>query len=105
MKFNLVDGEVRFLTHKVEWQERGETQTREFYDPAKKDAFIDRLQERDIEYTVTKYDPPSQEIRNKVSGKKFNTIEEARQFIESDIEPVTLESLAEIVADIIGGAI
>lgn len=105
MKFNLVDGEVRFLTHKVEWQERGETQTREFYDPAKKDAFVTRLQERDIEYTVTKYDPPSQEIRNKVSGKKFNTIEEARQFIESDIEPVTLESLAEIVADIIGGAI
>jgi len=105
MKFYLVGGEVRFLTHKVEWQERGETQTREFYDPAKKDAFIDRLQERDIEYTVTKYDPPSQEIRNKVSGKKFDTIEEARQFIESDIEPVTLESLAEIVADIIGGAI
>ena len=105
MKFYLVDGEVRFLTHKVEWQERGETQTKEFYDPAKKDAFIDRLQERDIEYTVTKYDPPSQEIRNKVSGKKFNTIEEARQFIEIDIEPVTLESLAEIVADIIGGAI
>ena len=105
MEFCLVDGEVRFLTHKVEWQERDRHQEREFYDPAKKDAFITRLQERDIEYTVTKYDPPSQEIRNKVSGKKFNTIEEARQFIESDIEPVTLESLAEIVADIIGGAI
>jgi len=105
MKFYLVSGEVKFLTHKVEYERNGETVEREFYDPAKKNAFITRLQERDIEYTVTKYDPPSQEIRNKVSGKKFNTIEEARQFIESDIEPVTLESLAEIVADIIGGAI
>ena len=59
----------------------------------------------EINPQVTEYSAPSQELLDRVEGKKFNTIEEARQFIESDIEPVTLESLAEIVADIIGGAV
>lgn len=87
MKFNLVDGKVRFLTHKVEWQERGETQTREFYDPAKKDAFIARLAEREIEFAVTELEQPSQEIIDRVEGRKFNTIEEARKAINGTEKP------------------
>jgi hypothetical protein len=87
MKFYLVDGEVRFLTHKVEWQERGETQTREFYDPAKKDAFIARLTDRGIEYTVTELEQPTQSQIDRVVGRKFNTIEEARKAINGTEEP------------------
>ena len=107
MKFYLVDGEVRFLTHKVEWQERDRHQEREFYDPAKKDAFVTRLQERDIEYTVTPYDMPSQEVLDKVAGRKFNTIAEAQDFIDNGekLDEITELQLAmvELYEFVIGG--
>ena len=38
MKFYLVNGEVRFLTHKVEYKGR----TREFYDAEKKKYFYSK---------------------------------------------------------------
>ena len=92
MKFNLVDGEVKFLTHKVEYEQKGETIVREFYDEDKKNAFVDRLQERNIEYTVTEYEQPSQDIIDRVAGKKFNTIKEAKAFIDGNLplEPIDI---------------
>ena len=91
MKFYLVDGEVRFLTHKVEWQERDRHQEREFYDPAKKDALIARLTDRGIEYTVTELEQPTQSQIDRVVGRKFNTIEEARKAIEGTASPTAEE--------------
>lgn len=95
MKFYLVDGEVRFLTHKVEWQERGETQTREFYDLAKKDAFVTQLNALNIPYEVTEHDLPSQDVLGRVTGRKFNTAEEAKAFIEQNDVEVLKSELAE----------
>ena len=95
MKFYLVGGEVKFPTHKIEWKkirkERNEdgelvdveiTETRDFYDADKKDAYIARLAEREIEFAVTELEQPSQEIIDRVEGRKFNTIEEARKAID-----------------------
>lgn len=96
--FYLVNGEVKFLTHNVEWQEIrkqrneegklievAENRESEFYDIEKKDAFIAKLRERGIEPTVTEYEQPTQEIIDKVSGKKFNTVAEARAFIDGTL--------------------
>lgn len=100
MKFYLVSGEVKFPTHKVEWKkirkERNEegqlvdveiTETRDFYDSDKKNAYINGLTERNIEYTVTEHEQPSQEIIDRVEGRKFNTIEEARKAINGTEKP------------------
>ena len=100
MKFYLVNGEVKFLTHKVEWQETrrqrneegqlvevAENRERDFYDIEKKDAFIARLADREIEFAVTELEQPSQEIIDRVEGRKFNTIEEARKAINGTEEP------------------
>ena len=116
MEFCLVDGEVKFLTHKVEWQETRrqrneegqlvevtENREREFYDTEKKDAFIAKLRERGIEPTVTEYEQPSQEIINKVAGKKFSTIEEARKAIEGTASPTAeeiIQSMALAIAEL-----
>lgn len=118
MKFYLVNGEVKFLTHKVEWRktrkERNEegqlvdveiTETRDFYDADKKNAYINGLTERNIEYTVTEYEQPSQEIIDMVAGKRFGRKSEAQAFIEHGIEPLSLNLLAEVLSDIIGGAV
>lgn len=51
---------------------------------------------------------PGKDIVEALPNMLFSSIEEARNFIENGIEPetkVTLESLSEVVADIIGGAI
>ena len=82
MNFYLVNGEVKFLTHKLEYEQKGETIVREFYDEDKKNAFVTRLQERGVDYTVTEYEQPSQDIIDRVAGKKFNTIAEAQACID-----------------------
>ena len=101
--FYLVNGEVKFLTHKVEYEQKGETIVREFYDEDKKNAFVTRLQERNIEYTVTEYEQPSQDIIDRVAGKKFNTIEEARKAIEGTASPTAeeiIQSMAMAIAEL-----
>jgi len=116
MEFCLVDGEVKFLTHKVEWQETRrqrneegqlievtENREHEFYDTEKKDAFIEILRKRGIEPVVTEYEQPSQEIIDRVAGKKFNTIEEARKAINGTEEPSKdelIQSMALAIAEL-----
>ena len=113
MEFCLVDGEVKFLTHKVEWQETrrqrneegqlievAENREREFYDTEKKDAFIAKLRERGIEPTVTEYEQPTQEIIDKVSGKKFNTVSEAQAFINGTLPPDPIDILGQRIFEL-----
>jgi len=116
MNFYLVNGEVKFLTHKVEWQETrkqmneegqlievAENREREFYDTEKKDAFIEILRKRGIEPVVTEYEQPSQDIIDRVAGKKFNTIEEARKAIEGTASPTAeeiIQSMALAIAEL-----
>ena len=101
MKFNLVDGYIKFITHTVEVHNLEHS----FYDEESKNNFTQRLDDKNIEYTVTEHEYPSEEILQHVEGKKFNTIAEAQAFIDTGIEPVTLETLIEVVADFIGGAL
>jgi hypothetical protein len=98
MKFYLVDGEVKFLTHKVEWEENEETFEIEFYDLEKKDALLTRLAEREITPTVTEYEQPSQDILDLVAGKKFETIAEAQALIDNPNESKIEELKAQIQA-------
>ena len=113
MNFYLVNGEVKFLTHKVEWQETRrqrneegqlvevtENREREFYDTEKKDAFIAKLRERGIEPTVTEYEQPTQEIIDKVSGKKFNTVSEAQAFINGTLPPDPIDILGQRIFEL-----
>jgi hypothetical protein len=113
MEFYLVDGEVKFLTHKIEWQETRkqineegqlievtENRKREFYDTEKKDAFIAKLRERGIEPTVTEYEQPTQEIIDKVSGKKFNTVSEAQAFINGTLLPDPIDILGQRIFEL-----
>lgn len=62
IKFYLVDGEVKFLTHKVEYMQGNEQREINFYDVTKKDAYIAKLAEREITPTVTEYEQPSSEL-------------------------------------------
>lgn len=83
MNYKWADGKIKFCTH-----------------------------EKDGEYYFaevegsTPIEPPSAEIVAKCEGKTFKNYSEAKAFIEGGcIEPLSIESLAEVVADIIGGAI
>ena len=75
MKFYLVGGQIKFLTHKVEYTQRNEQKEMSFYDVEKKDALLARLVEREITPTVTEYEQPSAELLAKCEGKTFNTYE------------------------------
>ena len=110
MNFYLVNGEVKFLTHKVEWQETrkqrneegqlievAEKRERDFYDIEKKDAFIARLTDRRIEYTVIELEQPTQSQIDRVVGRKFNTIEEARKAINGT-EEISKDELIQSMA-------
>ncbi len=101
MKFYLVDGEVKFLTHKVEYKGR----VTEFYDVEKKDAFVLKLQERNVEYTETEIEQPAQDIVDKVDGKKFNTIAEARGYMDGTLPKSQLEILQETVDTLVLSAL
>lgn len=101
MKFNLVDGYIKFITHTVEVHDLEHS----FYDEESKNNFTQHLDDKNIEYTVTEHEQPSEEILQRVEGKKFNTIAEAQTFIDTGLEPVTLETLIEVVADFIGGVL
>jgi len=118
MEFYLVDGEVKFLTHKVEWQETrkqrneegqlievAEKRERDFYDIEKKDAFVNHLQERNIDYVETEIKQPSQDIINKVEGKKFNTIAEAQAYMDGTLPKSQLEILQETVDTLVLSAL
>lgn len=119
MNFCLVNGEIVFLTHKVEWEETLKkrnseteemeeiikTRVRKFYDLEKKNTLLSELTDKEIQPIVTEYDEPSGEILQRCMGKKFNTMQEAKDFMENGVEKVTIEMLSEVLADLIGGAI
>jgi len=105
MNFYLVNGEVKFLTHKVEYEQKGETIVREFYDEDDKNAFVDRLQERNIEYVETEIEQPTQDIVDKVDGKKFNTIAEAQAYMDGTLPKSQLEILQETVDTLVLSAL
>ena len=108
MKFYLVDGYIKFLTHTVETDrmkriidpdtkevtyEVGGVTSRAFYSIEDKNAYLQRLEEAqentpyEIEPRVTEHEAPSQELLDRVEGKKFNTIAEAQAFIDSGTLP------------------
>ena len=95
MKFYLVDGEVKFLTHKVEYMQGNEQREINFYDVTKKDAYIAKLAEREITPTVTEYEQPSLELLAKCEGKTFKNYSEAKSFIEGNNIAMLKAELAE----------
>lgn len=119
MKFYLVGGKIKFLTHKVEWQwvrkqKNGEGEivdvvedkTDEFYDMEKKDALLGYLAEREITPTVTEYDQPSAELLAMCDGRIFNSYDEALIFIETGaIHKTELQILQETVDQLVLAAL
>ncbi|NLB82349.1 MAG: hypothetical protein GX800_12235 [Clostridiaceae bacterium] len=128
-RFHLVNGKVKILTHAVSYErmtpmrdeETKEVQytfdrveSRDFYSAEDKDTYLGRLEEMkeklpyEIDPQVTEYPAPSQELFDRVEGKKFNTIAEAKAFIADELplsETDTLAlAIAEIYEMIIGGA-
>lgn len=97
MRFYLTNGEVQFLKCEVAYNGK----TKEFYDIGKKQKFIELLQDRNIGYTETEVEQPAQDIVDKVEGKKFNTIAEARGYIDGTGEPTKdeiIQSMAIAIA-------
>lgn len=110
MKFYLVDGYIKFLTHTVEidrmkriidpdtkevaYEIAGVT-SRAFYSIEDKNAYLQHLEEAqentpyEIEPRVTEHEAPSQELLDRVEGKKFNTMQEAQAFINTGKFPLT----------------
>ena len=139
MKFHLVDGYIKFLTHTVFYERKKplrdeETQriirdeetkevqytldrveSRDFYSAEDKDTYLGRLEEMkeelpyEINPQVTEYPAPSQELLDRVEGKKFNTITEAQDFIANGekLDEITELQLAmvELYEIVIGGGI
>lgn len=101
MKFYLVGGEIKFLTHKVEYTQRNELKEMSFYDVEKKDALLPRLAEKEITPTITEYDQPSAELIANCEGKLFNTYEDALKFVETGETPLTeTETLALAITEL-----
>lgn len=112
MKFILADGKIKFLTHKVEWQETrkqfdtvtkqmvdvAEDKSQEVYSVAHKDALIARLAERDIIPTVTEIEQPSAELLASCDDKVFSSYDDALAFVNGEPIPKTdLQILQETV--------
>ena len=107
MSFNLVDGKITFITHKVEWRD----QKRKFYSLEEANEFIARLtaRQKEVEYTVIELEQPTVEQLEMVEGKLFNTYAEAKAFVETGVLPKTeLQILQEtvdlLVINSLGGA-
>lgn len=105
MKFNLVDGYIKFITHIVESNGREHP----FYSEESKNVYVDYLDGKNIEYTVTEHEQPPQEILQRCEGKKFNTMQEAQEFVENGekLDEITALQLAlvELYEIVIGGGI
>ncbi len=105
MKFYLVNGYIKFLTHTVEVHGLEHS----FYDEESKNTFTQLLDGKNTEYTVTEHEYPSEEILQRVEGKRFNTIAEAQDFIDNgekldEITELQL-AMAELYEIVIGGGI
>lgn len=128
LKFHLVNGEIKFLVYSVKLSLREDhNMTRDFYSKEGKDAFISKMKEQHERmettrsarypeyepikwsselYTLIKHDTPDQELLDSIQGRKFESKADAQAFIEGVYEePLTVELLAEVVADLIGGAL
>lgn len=94
LKIGLKNGYVIFAKYSVETGE----ETRTFHDNESKDAYINSLGE--IEYTVTEYEQPSAELLQAVEGRKFNTLAEAREFIQAVESGIIPKSDSERINDL-----
>ena len=104
--FALADNKIKFVTHTVEWMEREQTRTQACYSAEEKDAHIERLAIRSITPVVTELEQPNAELLASCEGKVFSSYDDAVAFVNGTyVEPLTLESLAEVVADMIGGVL
>lgn len=113
MKFILADGKIKFLSHKVEWQDKrkqfntetkkmedvlSNVKSQEFWSAEAKDRFIARLAENDITPTVTAIDQPSVELLASCEDKTFSSYDDALAFVETGVVAKTeLEILRETV--------
>ncbi|MCK9479840.1 MAG: hypothetical protein M0R40_10145 [Firmicutes bacterium] len=71
-----------------------------FFDEQSKDAFCQKLGQRNKTYTVTEHDQPSMELLQAVEGKKFNTIAEAREFIQAVQDGIVPKTDSERINDL-----
>jgi len=108
----LADGKIKFVTHKVEWQETrkdfdretnqmvnvSEDKFEEVYSAEEKDTIISSLAERDIIVTVVEFEQPSAEILASCVGKTFSSYADAVAFVNGEPIPKTeLQLLQETV--------
>ena len=100
MKFCLVSGEVKFLVYEAEYERRGQKIKRYFENEEKKDAFVARLAEIGITPTVTEIDQPTQEVIDKVAGRRFETVAHAQKAIDGTEELNEVDTLALAIAEI-----
>lgn len=96
MNFNLVDGKIKFLTHKVEWVEREENQQRNFYSVQDKDIFVLRLADREIIATITEYEQPTVELIESTETKTFNTYEDGENFLNGTLPKTEKERISDL---------
>jgi len=92
LRFNLKGKTIKFVKYSLN--------NRTFYDNESKDAYAERLDNRNIPYTVTEYDQPSEELLQAVEGKKFNTIAEAREFIQAVQDGIVPKTTEERINDL-----
>lgn len=96
MNFNLVDGKIKFLTHKVEWVAREENQKRTFYSHVEAQDFVTRLADRDITATITEYEQPTTEQLEMAESRKFNTYEDAKAFMDGTLPKTEKERISDL---------
>lgn len=112
LKFVLADGKIKFVTHKVEWQETrkdfdvetnqmvnvSEDKVEEVYSAEEKDALVTKLAERSITATVTELEQPTSELLASCDGKTFSSYANALSFVNGEPQQITeLEILRETV--------
>jgi len=111
IKIGLVSGEIKFLTHKAEWvDQKFGPKYRTFLNAEQKNNFVNTLEKKNITPIITEYEQPSPELLEKCEGRKFNTYQEAQDFVQGTEIPLTeTEVLALAVAElyemISGGAV
>lgn len=103
LDFILADGKIKFTTHIIEWSD---TNKKKCYSIEQKDLFVANLTKKNIDPNIIELELPSTELLLSCKDKIFTSYDEALAFINGTYEePITVESLAEIISDIIGGAI
>ncbi len=82
MKYAIRNRKVIFATHEIEYNDR----KRLLFSVEEKDNFVNMLQERDIEYTITEIDPPTQEQKEAVEDLRTWDTSKVREKLEEVAE-------------------